>query len=230
MRKLLTILFIFPLVTSAQFPPLPSTLGFNKPQSNVTTYLYDTFTGTDGTSLPSHTMNVGGGWTARQNGLCGSVSQFTIQSNKAQPPLAILGLVTADATVSDYVVSLDLSVPNQNNYLGGIAFRWVDCANYWAAFIERDAAGTPYMAIMESNGGTRSYRATVNVTGATNTTLNIKVTLSGNSIVALAGTGETCNYTSSSFATSTQVGVIGYNDGTTYSPAINVDNFLVTNM
>ena len=230
MKKLLMILFLTPLVSKAQFPSLPSQVGWYKPQGGVITYLYDEFTGTNGTTLPAHTMNVGGGWTSQTNGLCTGTLDFTIQSNAAQPGAQIIGLVTADATVLDYVATVDMLVPNQNNYVGGLLFRFVNCANWWAVLIERDAGGTPYMAIIESNAGTRTYRATVNVPAATNTTLNLKVTLSGNSIVALAGTGETCNYSSSLHASSTLVGLLGYNDGGTYTPAINSDNFLVTNM
>src|SRR5438067_74541 len=44
--------------------------------SGATVLLYDTFTDADGTGLPSHTMDVGGGWTNR-NGT------WDVQSNKA---------------------------------------------------------------------------------------------------------------------------------------------------
>ena len=224
MRYLLLIAVLFIGFSATAQSPFYKTLRTNK------TLLYDTFTGANTTDIgnPStYKMDKGGGWTVQSNGICGGVNTMTIQSNRALPPVAFLSTLTADAGVSDYIVSADLIIPNSNNYLGGLVIRWSTCANYWIVCIERDAAGTPYLAIVDCVSGTRTYRATVNVPGATNTTLNVKVTLNGNSITALAGTGETCNYSSSFLASSTLVGLLGYDDASTYTPAIEIDNFLV---
>jgi hypothetical protein len=52
----------------------------------ITTFLSDTFTGTNGTALSSHTMDVGPGWAGT-----GGLGTWTIQGNKAQNSLAASG-------------------------------------------------------------------------------------------------------------------------------------------
>lgn len=227
MRKLFLIIFFIPFVVSAQTPMFK--LLAKKASSGPTVYLQDFFTGTNGTNLTAHTMDVGPGWTAGQEITCAVTSTNTIQSNKAQFGLGLYTKYFSDAGISDGVASVDLTIPNTNNYLGALLFRYSNCTNYWFLAIERDAGGTPYMGIYEFQASVITLRASVNVTGATNSTLNIKVTLSGNSIVALAGTSETCNYSSSFNATATIFGLWGYDDNTTYTPVIPLDNFLVTN-
>lgn len=223
MRKILLILSFFVGVESISQTPMYKLLRGKR------TLLYDTFTDANGTNIGAHPLDIGGSWTAQNNGLCGSVSSMAIQSNQVQPNAGFLTMYTANATVSSYTVSLNIIIPAQANYLAGVNFRFSDCANYWGVFIERDASGTPYMAIMDSNAGTRTYRATVNVPGATSSTITIKVTLAGDLITALVvGTGETCNYTSSFLNSSTLVGLLGY-DGAAYTPAIPMDVLLATN-
>lgn len=224
MKKLLFILFLFVGVESISQTPMYKLLRGKK------TLLYDTFTDANGTTLASHGMNIGGGWTASPNGLnCGAIIQSTVQSNHAQPGGGFYSISTANAGVANCIASIDALVPNASNYVGGLVFRYSDCANYWFLTIQRASGGTPYMQIVEVQGGVETSRASVNVPGATNTTLNIKVTLNGNSIVALAGTGETTNYTSSFNNTATKFGIWGYDDSGSYSPAVPFDNFLVTN-
>lgn len=225
MCKLFLIILAFPLFSSAQSPMFK--LIPKKASSGPTIYLQDLFTGTNGDNLTAHTMDVGSGWTKSLNGQgCGAAINVTIQSNQAQPAAGTQSIYWADAGFADVVASVDMIVPNVANYAGSLVFRYSDCDNYWQVGIERDGAGTPYMYIVEVQSGTASVRATVNVPGATNTTLNIKVTLSGNSIVALVGTSETCNYSSSFNNTATKFGLWGYDSGA-YTPAVPFDNFLV---
>lgn len=72
--------------------------------------LRDTFTDTNGTSLASHTMDEGDGWTVHS----GSVE---IQSNKAQR-VSGSGLATADAEQADVTVEAEVTgyFPSSGNY------------------------------------------------------------------------------------------------------------------
>jgi len=229
MRKLLLILSVavlLPALLSAQGPM--SKLTRKKISTSLTTYLFDTFTDANFTNLPNHSMNTGGGWSYQHVTGCVVLSSGAIQSNTFSP-VGPAAKYTADATVSDCVVSCDMTIPNAATYASGLMVRFVDCSNYWFILLVRDASnGTiPQLYISETTAGTQTNRAVVNVPGATNSTVNLKVTLSGTSIVALVSTGETTNYTSSSHQSATKMGFWAYTDGG-YATFV-CDNFLVTN-
>jgi hypothetical protein len=195
----------------------------------MATLLQDTFTDSNGTDLEAHGMTVGGGWTTHaEGGIIDPV--WDIQSNRAHPALATNFLeAEADAGQADVTLTLDLIVPNSTSYFGGATVRWTSDGNYWAVAIERDGSGTPYLAIYELASGTATLKAggsgVVDVPGATNSTVTMTVTTSGNLISVSLNTAETTSYSSSLYNTATRFGLWGYN-GLGYT-GIPIDNFLV---
>jgi hypothetical protein len=97
-----------------------------------TSVLLDHFTDSNGTALPSHTMDTGPGWT-RIEGSGGN--QSTIESNKLQnflDPLSAYSYV-ADAGEADAmcVASFTPGAVSDSNYCQ-ILFRVTDINNYWS--------------------------------------------------------------------------------------------------
>lgn len=193
--------------------------------------LQDTFTGANGTNLTAHTMNVGSGWTQRLSVIDGTSVPFNIQSNKAQQSATgFYEVVTADAGVSDGTLSCDISVPSGANWLGGIIVRWFATGDYFLVSLEKDGTGNGYMAIYEEAASVLTSRGTVNfVSDPASTIVTITIVISGVNITATTNTGEMISYGSATaHQTSTLMGLWGYNDGTTYTPAMFMDNFLFT--
>jgi len=193
--------------------------------AQVTTLLSDTFTDTDATSLSSHTMDVGSGWTLH-NGT------WVITSNKARETAtgSTTYVASAQASNADVTVTADITTPNATAYAGGLGFRITDSSNFWNAVFERDAAGTPYVQLNQVTTGSSTNRGSATLTSAiTNATTQLQAVCNAAQIdVYVAGVLK-ITYASATFnQTTTRHGLAIYRDGS-YAE-INVDNFLVESL
>lgn len=192
----------------------------------MTVYLYDTFTDTNGTLLTAHTMDIGGGWT-KQNSAQGGAPTYSIQSNQSQPGSGLYGVYTADATVADGTLTVDLPVflSATNNYIGGVVVRWTDTSHYWFIVIEQDGFGY-YLAIYQENGSATTRASTNFVSNPNGTTVTLTIVLSGTTISATTNTGENATYSSATQGqTDTLMGLWSYDDTHSYTPGAPQDNF-----
>lgn len=133
--------------------------------------LRDTFTGTNGTALASHTMDAGAGWTVHGG-------TWTIQSNHLQyGGGGSFQNASADAGAADCTVSAELVA---DGYVG-VLLRYTDEANYW--WLSRRIFGDN-TALFEVVAGVSTSRAA----GATPSGLyTITCVLAGASITADLG-------------------------------------------
>lgn len=176
----------------------------------MATLLSDTFTDTDNVALTSHTMDVGGGWSAL-GGTC------KISSNKATGN-SMTGTngnasVKADASTPDVVVTGDISSTDNGT---GLLVRSSSDDVGWLC---RNYGGTLELYEMVSAG---SYALRASQAGAGTGAHTLTVTASGSSITVAVG-ATSCNYASATFnASVTTHGMRFAATGDT------VDNFLAT--
>ncbi len=193
---------------------------------SAATLLSDTFTGTDGTNLTAHTMNVGPGWTVST----GTIQIYSNQANGKNGTTAVSSIYVSDAGNANVVISMDCIIPAAFNqdYSVGIIFRWQDSSNYWEAVSEQDGDGIYYLALYDVTAGVATQHGTNQSTGVINNTITpMTVTLSGTSI-ALAMASATINFTSSLFQTRTKHGLYQYYQVSGLYQIAPGDNFLVT--
>jgi hypothetical protein len=167
--------------------------------SMVTTLLvYDSFTGTDGTALASHSPEKGGAWTVA-NGAP------EIATNKLKSTSTAGVRAVHDVGYADVVIESDLL--KYANYVG-LLFRYQDENNYWYVWVNSD--GTNAVFITEMASGTPTNKAsTVNIGIVDGDNLHFKITLSGSSISLVISGDRTgsVSYSSSSGASATKHGV-----------------------
>ncbi len=196
----------------------------------MSTLFNDTFTGTNGTALSSHTPNTdlqGAGWTNFR-------IDTEIQSNRASLRSGSGdGISVANVGLGDVTVSADLVVPNANSYSFGIIVRFRNNENFWLCYLNRDSGGTPYIAIdrIKTNGGglvtLDEGGTTVSVPGATNSTVSMTVLCSGSTIKITMGTSEVATRSSDAFLQNDfKYGTYIYQDGSYTGGTL--DNFLIT--
>lgn len=179
--------------------------------------LRDTFTDADGTSLASHTMDVGSGWTA-------SGGTWQVQSNQARKVSGTGGhdTLTADAGRADVNVSVEMTPDafSGGNLFGGLILRRTDDNNQWLFQI---TSGGTYR-LFEKNGGGYTQRASADAAALVEDQVyTLTASLSGTTISCTLGPNTPIEYGSATHNQSaTQFGVeseIG---------TINWDNFEVT--
>lgn len=181
----------------------------------MATLLSDTFTDTNGTALTSHTMDVGGGWTA-------GTGTFQVQSNAAKKTASsgIHDGVWADAGQADVSLSVDITWQALGDRSLGAALRVTDGTNRWEAYYY---AGTDKIQLDEVTTGSNTTRASASAVGiASGNTYSLTASTSGTSL-SVSLNGKTASYTSSSYQTNTKFGLLDYNDTVS-----SFDNFLVT--
>lgn len=164
-----------------------------------TTYVYDTFTGTDGTNLAAHTPDIGGAWTV-------SAGTITIQSNRAASSASGAGNgALIESGQANIVITGTVRWTDGTGGLGtGFYFRATDISNLWLVEIEN----TSTITIYDRQAGTFTLRASASVAAiSANTDYPIRITASGNTITAVWNNNETINFTSSFNNTATQVGL-----------------------
>jgi hypothetical protein len=166
----------------------------------------DLFTDTNGTRLNAHTMTAGGLSWAEE-----STCEFEVQSNKAVWKTSVgWCLATIEASDASVSVEADIAVPNATDYAVGLNVRFVDSNNNWRAQIDRRSSGTPELIIVEVTGGGETNRDTDALGAVSGTTVNLKVTTSGDVINAYLDDVLTSTYTSASHNTATKHGLAIY--------------------
>lgn len=179
--------------------------------------LEDTFTDTNGTTLPSHTMDTGSGWTKIE----GNSNVPTIQSNKLQSTADAAAAYTHTADAGAANVTIEMigtlgSGGTTGDHAVEIALRASDGTNMWiigindvgtnnmfiATFIAgvytvRDqatislSAGTPYTLVVTATGNDVSFTVDGGAPVAATNAFNNTVTTHGIRLVHLGGAANT---------------------------------------
>jgi len=169
------------------------------------TYLYDTFTDTNGVSLADHTPDIdtsGAGWTV-------VTATCDIQSNAARV-LATPSVATIDSTASDF--TLTVTVTPGNGAASGVIFRRTNATAYWEVTV--NDPGNNFLLREYASGYTTRDTANINITGGTPYT--VVVTCSGTSISATLDGANTVSFTSSNNQAATVVGLRSANQLSTF--------------
>jgi hypothetical protein len=182
--------------------------------------VHDSFTDANGTALPSHTMDLGTGWT-RFKGT--GLNQVTIQSNKAQSFTdgATEYAYSTESGVSDATVEASVVFGGADNFhLNMMILRFTDASNFWACRI----AGDGVITLRKYVGGVETIVDTDAVSVIAGTPIAVSAVLSGTSIAVTAG-GVTVNATDSFNQSATKHGFSTYlSSGTSNT----IDEFKVT--
>lgn len=186
-------------------------------ETAVTAYVLDTFTAADSTALNGRTPSpttAGNNWTTLE----GAGAQQTIQSNVAR---LVAGAAVQSLTVDTGQASGTVTVSAALGATGatgcGIMFRMTDANNYWLLWID----GANRVDVYKVVANVSTTRA--NIVIASNTAAHdLRVVLSGHSIVATYGGVSVANLTDSFNATATKHGMRAYANTATF------DNFQMT--
>lgn len=142
----------------------------------VAYYLRDTFAGTNGTSLPAHTMEVGAGWT----NLTGT---WQIQSNRATPATLVstaARTTVAGNTQSDYWAQVTFRFSNLTGVTPtcGLNVRYADLNNRWSIGLSGSS-----LFLSELVGGSSTLRKNYAFTPSINTDYVVRVKCKGSRIL-----------------------------------------------
>jgi hypothetical protein len=197
----LAILLIIPVAVCSQ-----SIGGYYGPA--VSPYLvYDTFTGSDGTSLADHTPEVGGPWTVVDG-------NWTIRSNKLHlTPNIDYVKVVIDSGVANSKSQIYVPSSASTGYQGLIT-RYQDANNYWYFRFLNGA-----FSLRSVQGGEFTERSSASTCGTMPQTFEF--TASGTTKTAILSGGCTAQATTDLFGSATKVGIISLTHDT-------FDTFIVT--
>jgi hypothetical protein len=182
--------------------------------------ILDHFTDADGTGLPSHTMDIGPGWT-RFEGT--GANQMAIQTNKVesfQDAGAGYSYQT-ESGLADCVIAV-ATVFGSTTYCK-IIFRYVNATNYWMLSVN-SLSGTGNVELIKVVAGANTTVSTANLSITLGTGVFWTLTLSGTSISASVDTANVS--TTDAFNQSATKHGIG-----TYQPTANgcfMEDFSVT--
>lgn len=189
-------------------------------------YVYDTFTGANGTALTAHTPDIAPVGAAWDN------ANVEIQGNLATlKGAADRQLSSIQSNVSDCVIEANISYgtatqTTSNAYAHGIVFRYVDASNYWIySFIPRsDNMGIALWEVTTT--ATVRAQAIPSLVCVPGTVYSFKVTINGTGITGTINGVNQLTYTSAQHQTATKHGFkLGYiNSGTNAT----CDNFKVS--
>lgn len=159
--------------------------------TNIIPLAYDTFTGTNGTSLDAHTSDTSGPDSQTVTGRSWTevVGDWDIQSNEANPDGA--AIATCDPGDADVVV--DLTVNGGTGGQPGIVLRYKDSNNYW--YLQADRANNQ-LELHEVNGGVDTVRANTAVTINDSTDYNLRAICDGQTIDGYLNGGSKITYSS----------------------------------
>ncbi len=179
----------------------------------MATLLSDTFTGTDGTLLTAHTMDVGAGWTNQ------TITTYKIASNKAtfNSGGGGQGETVADAGAADVTITCDHVVGSGGD--AGVVFNDQDTNNYWLL-----AANTTWILYKQISGSFTSVATGGTITAGVS--YAVSITTAGDTVTVLIdGSAPFSAYTAASrpLKTATKVGIRNFAATTN-----TWDNFLVT--
>lgn len=182
--------------------------------------LSDTFTDADSTSLTSHTMDVGPGWTA-------GTGTFFVQGNKATPNSnANADYITTDAGVSDYQIDVDVVLRSGSGWESNanLQVRFQDHNNRWE--VDMTASGG-VIQLYEVAAGVVTQRISTAFAFISGTTYAITIVAQGSTISLFVNSVSKGSYSSAATAqTATKVGISTGQGGTVVTKCT-WDNFLV---
>lgn len=159
----------------------------------MTTVISDTFTGTNGTALTSHSPDVGGTWSkfVMVTGNGGSSNGGEIQSNKAQVSPGQSGNnayndvgVVMTATSADVTLTVDFTNSASNAITRPCIIFRASSSSSGDHLVWRLRGTDGDSRIAKSISGTQTAIDTVSFTWATSTTYALKLVLSGQSVKA----------------------------------------------
>lgn len=189
----------------------------------------DTFTGSNGTSLSAHTMDVGSGWTLQQG-------SWDLQGNQANL-VATAGddqnVATCDPGSADVAFEAQLITPASGHIDAGVVFNFSDNSNYWLLAVTRRTDLTIHgWFLYERNAGSFTLRASETASGlpAQNTTYTIRIITRGDAIGVMIDGAVRLGYSVSArpFKTATKVGLRIYKSAGDPDGGSRFDNLEVT--
>ncbi len=158
-------------------------------------YYFDSFTGTDGTSLANHVMDMGTGWT--QQALTGTLA--TLSSGRVlfneNGRLLVKGIVwttTTDYSSGTFNVTVNFPVASNPFSAAGLVIRFQDMDNYTAILVSRALNA---LVILEVNAGISTVRQSTSVgTVSTGVDYTIRAVVNGISVTATVNGGSVASY------------------------------------
>ena len=186
----------------------------------MATLLQDTFTGTDGTDLISHTMDVGPGWVRASNV---GTERIQISGNQAKAIGMDGGATTrcgyvAESGAADCTISATCTDVLAGNEVG-LIFRYQD---YTTFFKVTGYQGDGKAYLYEVAPGVNNVRASGGTGVTLNTPFTLSVVLAGTSITVKINGVTACTYTASTCLTNTKHGIQSFQVNNLW------DNFLVS--
>jgi hypothetical protein len=182
----------------------------------------DDFSEANSTDLDAKAADVGGAWDEI------GTAQFEVQSGKATTT-AVQGWehVVVDSSDASVLVEADITLPNTDNYACAINVRFADASNYHFVDLIRQSAGTPRMRAGNYVAAAETISDEDTDVGAiTNTTVNVIVTITGNTLTGYLNDVQTVQDTGASEgSTNTKHGLSSYT-GAPYG-ACQWDNFVI---
>jgi hypothetical protein len=185
----------------------------------------DSFTDANGTSLSSHRMDVGGGWTQQASaGTAGVIqgNQALLGQNGASGNV----IYTTPTSYANVTLAVTIDLPSAgNNSLSdaGLVFRFQDANNY--SFVTVGSGG---MAVYEKSGGSFTQRAAAGFTVSLDTNYTIVAVVSGATVRASVNGGNVLTYGSLAVNPTGTTHGLRYNGGATNSFGF-FENFEATN-
>lgn len=177
--------------------------------------LSDHFTGSDGTNLTAHTMDVGPGWTTPDG-------SYELSSNRAVCTAlgGGWGIAIADAGRADAIISVVVRVSDGSRH--GVAVRATNGNNHWRVTIR--TAGV--FELMEVNAGTSTIRSSASTTINTGVDYTIACMAQGPTLTATLDGAHAISYGGATFQQTTTTH--GLDDGNNLTSTFN--DFLVTSL
>ena len=177
----------------------------------------DTFTDTNGTSLASHTPELGGPWTA----VSGTAA---IQSNKWAASVGSTVFTTLDVGKPNFTLDVDFTLSTSDSFAPYLWVRYADASNNWQIY--RPAGGDTWY-LDECTAGVTTTRATGTLAITNGNTYGLRVVCSGPNITLLVDGTPVLTYSSTSQQTNTIVG-LRLDRGGGLVPASTYDTLAVT--
>jgi hypothetical protein len=173
----------------------------------------DLFAGTNGTSLASHTMDIGTGWTQRIGTAAltgsGAVADVTEVSSES---LATFALGASDGR---YKMTMTPSTSGANGSSTGMIFRYSDNNNYWLLqLFAGDAASHPQaVQLYQKSGGTFTLELAFPLTLTSSVPHNVEIWFKGPTITFTIDGANESTFVSTFNQTATICGIRGSKTG-----------------
>jgi hypothetical protein len=190
-----------------------------------TTYVNDTFTGTDGTALTSHTPDTGGAWTSSAG--TAQISGNTCVANTflflGQNPYYSVSYQEIGQT--SYKITAKITLQGSVGQSAGVVFRLSGTYDFLLAHLYYNTSGSGLYIQKIISGGAIATVASAAATWTTGTEYTLVVEV--NSVwVRATVENTTCSASNSQLGSSTKAGVVFYTADNT-ARATTIDNFKV---